>query len=302
MIPEWDGNCVFLASMLEGRHPAVFHGVREALTSHGIKVLLLGNVRDIWAVDYCPVQVAERQLVKFRYSPDYLHGHEELITGDEILEPFRGLACCFSSPIVLDGGNIVASRKMAILTDKIYKENRGWERPTLREAIRELLQVDQVIVIPHEPYDPVGHADGQLRFINENTVLINDYSRTEPLFGEGLLRRICRYGLEVELLPYFQEDRSTNGMPSAVGCYCNFIYTGKVIVAPVFGALDDEVVLKRLEAVFRNVPIVPVHCTSLAREGGVLRCIAATYQFSEADCPDGLKLGLAQEHKSESRR
>src|SRR5438270_7983715 len=115
MIPDWETNCVYLAAMLQDRHPKVFNGLQETLTTHQIEVRLLDNVRDVWAVDYCPVQVADRALVKFTYAPDYLRGHEEIITGDNVLKPLRNLGRCHRSPIVLDGGNVVGSHQKAIL-------------------------------------------------------------------------------------------------------------------------------------------------------------------------------------------
>ena len=55
------------------------------------------------------------------------------------MKSFRGLGRCRRSSIVLDGGNIVASRTKAIVTDKIYKENRGWSRAELRDKLQELV-------------------------------------------------------------------------------------------------------------------------------------------------------------------
>ncbi|HWG41287.1 MAG TPA: agmatine deiminase family protein [Gemmataceae bacterium] len=280
MIAEWNTNCVFLAAMLESRHPKLFQGLRQSLVDHGVEVRLLQNVRDVWAVDYCPVQVAEGTLVKFTYSPDYLRGHEHLITGDGVVGSFRDVGRCHRSNIVLDGGNVVTSGRTAFVTDKIYKENPGWERPQLRDKLQELLQVDQLLVIPREPFDPIGHADGQVRFLDEQTVLVNDYSTVDPAFGERLIRILRRYRLQVETLPYFHETRSREGIPSAVGNFVNFLRTEKVLVAPVYGTAQDEIALGKLESLFPSLPIVYLNCTDLAREGGVLRCISAAYHIS----------------------
>lgn len=279
MIPDWNINCVFLAAMLKHRHPQVFKGLHETLTAYGIEVRLLRNVRDVWAVDYSPVQVADSALVKFRYAPDYLRGHEQTITDDGVVRNFRGRGRCRRSSIILDGGNVVTSGRKAIVTDKIYKENRDRKRSELREKLHELLGVDQLILIPKEPYDPIGHADGMVRFIDEDTVVVNNYSEVDSGFGERLSRVLRRHHLNVELIPYFHEKRSRGGIPSAVGCYCNFLRTVKVLVAPVYETRHDEVALKKLEALLPGLPIVPLGCTDLAREGGALRCVSATYQI-----------------------
>jgi agmatine deiminase len=277
MIPESEVNCVYLAAMLEGRHPKVFKGLRETLTAYGVQVRCITDVRDVWARDYAPIQVTARALVKFRYTPDYLSGHDHLITGDDVVESFRDLGQCHRSDIVLDGGNVIGCRGKAILTDKVYKENPGWDRSQLRKQLRELLQVDHLIVIPKEPYDPIGHADGQVRFLDEQTVLVNDYSTADSAYGDRLNTVLRQYQLQIETLPYQPENRSTDGIPSAVGSFINFLQTEKVIVAPAYGTVKDKVALRRLESLFPNLPIVPIDCTDLAREGGVLRCISATY-------------------------
>src|SRR5437870_4103876 len=117
-----------------------------------------------------------KTLVKFRYEPNYLRDDPELKTGDDVLESLRDLASCNRSSITLDGGNVIGSKTKAILTDKIFRENPGWLRHNLQAKLRKLLHVDQLIVVPREPFDPIGHADAMVRFVDEKTVLVNDYS------------------------------------------------------------------------------------------------------------------------------
>jgi agmatine deiminase len=283
MIADWDANGVFLADMLKVRHLDLFTYLHSKLVSHGVEVRLLTDVRDFWARDCCPIQVGHRSFVKFRYDPDYLKDHAELRTGDDVVKAYQDLGECLHSPIVLDGGNIVASRTRAILTEKIYKENPDYSRGDLREELQRLLQVEQLIVIPREPYDPIGHADAMVRFIDEDTVLVNDYAKVDPAFGDRLAKTLRRRGLEIVLLPYFFERRSTGGIPSAVGCYANFIRTEKVVVVPIFGHKLDRVASNKLEAVFRGIPVVFLECTSLARKGGILNCISAIFRSSPTD-------------------
>src|SRR4051812_23389806 len=128
MMAEWEVDGVYLASLLKVRHPAVFERLHGVLTSHGVEVRFLDRVRDIWAKDYCPLQVAVGEFVKFRYDPDYLRDDRGLRTGASVVNWFRGLGRCRRSRVVLDGGNVVASRRKAIVTEKIYKENPDWER------------------------------------------------------------------------------------------------------------------------------------------------------------------------------
>src|SRR5262249_26581181 len=269
MIPEWEANCVYLAAMLGGRHPGVFDGLQRTLNSCGVEVRCLHQVKDIWTRDYAPVQVADRALVKFHFAPAYLQGHATLITGNEVLPSFRDLGRCRRPDIVLDGGNVVASRSVAIVTDRVYKDNPTRSRQQLREELRELLRVEELIVIPKEPGDLFSHADGVVRFIGERAVLVNDYRNVDPGYGERLRKALQKQHLQIERLPYCPEEQTRDGVPSAVGVYTNFLRTEKVMVVPVYGAAEDEVALRKLEQALPGVPLVPLSCVELAREGGV---------------------------------
>jgi agmatine deiminase len=282
MIPDWEVDGVFLADMLKVRHPDLFTQLHSILTSHGVEVRLLTNVKDIWARDYCPRQIGPDEFLQFRYEPDYLKDHPELRTGREVGDLFHELGECRHSDINLDGGNVVASRSKVVVTDKIYRENPSWDRSKLRDELRRVLKVEEVIVIPKEPYDPIGHADAMVRFINDDTVLVNDYAEVDPAFGTRLVNVLCRHGLAIELLTYFHEQRTTDGIPSAFGCYTNFLRTEKVVIVPAYAAEHDQKALDRLKDLMPDVPVVPLDCTNLAREGGVLNCISASFRRSSS--------------------
>ncbi len=284
MIPDWEANGVFLADMLKVRHPDLFTQLQSVLTCHGVEVRLLTNVKDIWARDYCPVQVESGEFVQFRYEPDYLKDHPDLRTGREVADSFRELGECRHSDINQDGGNVVASRSKVVFTDKIYRENPSWERSKLRDELRRVLQVEQLVVIPKEPYDAIGHADAMVRFLDEATVLVNDYAEVDPPLADRLARVLQRHKLAIELIPYFHEQRTTAGIPSAVGCFANFLRTEKVVIVPAFGSRLDHVALERLRSLLPKVPVVTLDAMDLAREGGVFNCISAT--FRRPDSPE----------------
>ena len=45
------------------------------------------------------------------------------------------------------------------------------------DSLTELFEVDKIIFIPTDEDDIFGHADGMVRFIDDDTVLINNYSK-----------------------------------------------------------------------------------------------------------------------------
>jgi agmatine deiminase len=273
MIPDWDADCVFLSDRLAEVEPRLYAELVELL--QGIPTSVIHGTADIWCRDFMPIQVDADEFCQFAYRPDYLRGHEHLITPPEACRlPF--MSRYRAEPIVLDGGNVVASRTKVILTDKVYKENRQLRPSQLRQRLEEVLRAE-VIIIPKEPYDPVGHADAVVRFVAEDRVLINDYSRIDPLYGRKLKRLLEPHGLEIETLPLFHSPtRIHNDLPSAVGLYLNYMRVGDRVILPAFDRAEDDAAFERLQQVLPDARISQLPCRGLAERGGVLNCITWT--------------------------
>ena len=257
MIPDWEANCVYFSDLLPDRHPGLWARLAAILDQAGVGHRLLPNTRDIWCRDYMPVQVAEDDFVLFRYEPSYLRGHDELITPDEARRtvPFGGRVR--TSAVNLDGGNVAVCENRAILTEKIYKENRGYARPALREEVAAVLRAD-CIFIPNEPYDVIGHADGVVRFVDSNTVVVNEYREAEPAYGRRLEAVLLRHGLTIKRLPYFQTNEVADAIPSAVGNYVNFLRVGRLIVVPAYGVPQDDLACRTLEQLLPQTQVIPL--------------------------------------------
>lgn len=280
MIAEWDTNHLFVSDRLEGDDPALFASLRSVLK--GVTIEIIPGTSDIWCRDYMPIQLTQNRFFQFVYAPDYLRGHGHLITPPEqcrlpFMDDYR------QQPIVLDGGNVVASATKAVLTEKVYKENPGIERPRLRDRLEELFQAE-CIIIPKEPYDKTGHSDGVVRFVAEDRVLINDYSVVDPGYGERLRTLLEKKGLVVETLPRFEEKggRRRRDFQSAVGIYINFLRVGDVVVVPAYDRPEDEIAVEKVRRAMPNAVVSQVPCRSLAEKGGVLNCISWTIQDSRA--------------------
>lgn len=280
MIAEWNTDTLFVSDLLVERQPALFASLTSAF--NGSPVRVIAGTADIWCRDYMPIQLATNRFCQFVYAPDYLRGHEHLVTTPEhcrlsFMQDYR------QEPIVLDGGNVVASRTKVILTDKVFKENPTAERTRLRRRLEELFGAE-CIFIPKEPYDPVGHSDGVVRFVSERRVLINDYSGADPAYGLRLRRLLEKNGLEVETLPMFQETtRPRPGdLPSAVGLYVNFLRVGDVVVLPGYDRPEDAEAFEKVRQAVPGATVHQVPCRSLAERGGVLNCVSWTIRTGAA--------------------
>src|SRR4051794_10173439 len=64
------------------------------------------------------------------------------------------------------------------------------------------LGVERLIVIPREEDDEIGHADGMVRFVDERTLLLNDYTSVDASFGQRLRHALKRQGFGTIPFPY----------------------------------------------------------------------------------------------------
>jgi agmatine deiminase len=142
--------------------------------------------------------------------------------------------------------------------------------------LRQQLRADELIVIPKELGDVFGHADGMVRWLDANTVFVNDYSEVDPRFGQHLRSVLRQARLNLIDLPYRPENKSTADIPSAVGCYANFLMLRGLIVMPTFGIPEDDIARQVVVERAPHFAIATVDCSDLAEAGGVLNCVTWT--------------------------
>jgi len=135
-----------------------------------------------------------------------------------------------------------------------------------------MLEIEQLIIIPQEPGDYIGHADGMVRFIDEGKVLVNQYPQNKTYidFALRLKASFRNAGLECIEFPYTSWKNQDGD--DATGCYINFLEIGKYISYPVFEAPEDQLAQSILEDVFPDRQLIDIDCRQLAKFGGVLNC------------------------------
>lgn len=240
----------------------------SALSDSGENFTLFDGAKDIWARDYMPVRTKSGKYISFRYEPSYLADDPQLRTNFKA-DIARHFALPISySNINLDGGNIVfsPSKAKAVITDRVFSENPVYDTNALLTELENLLETE-IIIIPSLKSDTTGHADGVVRFVNENTV-IGNASPYKNGYEQKVKRALKKHGISVVDFPYFDSA----GI-SAVGSYLNFLETDKHIFLPVFGDIQDETAVKRAEEIF-DKKIVAVNINGIAKDGGVLNCIS----------------------------
>lgn len=240
-----------------------------ALDLFNIKYKLLNNTKDIWLRDYMPVKTKSGKYISFRYKPSYLENYDELRTDfrNEVA-PNLALENLVFFDINLDGGNVVfsPSKEKVIISDRVYSENPSWHKAELTAKLAKLLEAN-AIIIPSLKSDMTGHADGMVRFVNENTVVAN--APLSPFgFETKVKKALQNHGIEVLDFPYFD----SNG-DSAIGCYLNFLETEQAILLPVFSVDTDNKAVQTAKHIFHKA-IIPVNINEIAADGGLLNCIS----------------------------
>lgn len=248
-----------------------------ALSSAGVEYQLISDTHDIWVRDFMPIQIRDGSLVSFRYEPSYLDDTPELKTNFKKDLSAQFLFSMTYSDINLDGGNVVfsPSKEKAIVSDRILAENPGVTQSKLISDLERQLKA-QVILIPslNRKYDMTGHADGMVRFVDENTV-VGNYVASKNGLEQRIKSVLQDYGIDVIDFPYFS---SPNG--SAIGCYLNFLETKNHIFLPVFGDALDEKAVKSAKKIFSKI-IIPVRINEIAKEGGILNCMSWEVEQTE---------------------
>lgn len=240
----------------------------SALDANKIKCDLLPGTKDIWLRDFMPVRRKDGQYISFRYEPSYLSDTPELRTVfRQDIAAQLDISVMYSD-INLDGGNVVfsPSRDKAIISDRIFSENPGYDRDSLIRELERLLAT-HVIIIPSLPSDMTGHSDGMTRFVDDHTVLGNDTPYRNGL-EQKIERVLEREGFQVLHFPYYDAPGG-----SAAGCYLNYLETGEHILLPIFGHEKDREAIRAAERIFSR-EIVPLRIDEIAAQGGGLNCVS----------------------------
>ena len=267
MITNFETNKVYLAKGMSYIN-------YEDVTGHLLGVLHNYNIKwdflpgtsssfHIWARDYMPVQVSKEKFVKFNYNPDYLKDSPEYKPDTPSILADLGIHV-IGSDIIVDGGNVISCGDKVIMTDKIFRENPHHPHNKLIDTLSQLLEAE-IVLIPEDRHDEYGHADGMVRHLGENRVLINNYCDFDKSLRKTLLAALSPHFDIAELHYGTFTDKSW--------AYINFLHVGQHIFVPM---PIDKLAERAFRQIVEAFPECKCHriwnCDSLVREGGALNC------------------------------
>lgn len=225
------------------------------------------HTKDLWVRDFMPIQVSENRFVQFVYHPSYLQGLERYRSNPNLCTqelPYPLL----QSNILLDGGNVIKCDDCVLITDKVFSENCQLSPTEIIDELQRILDTE-VVIIPNDPLEECGHADGMVRYLGNQRVLLNHYCDFDLPLREKLIKALTPRFEIVEL------HYGTARYLATSWAYLNYLLIGKDLFVPCLNRRLDEVVYRQLEEAL-HVAVHPIRCRSTVKIGGGLNCLSWT--------------------------
>ena len=289
----------YMSRALWEHFPHIFNTIESKLLEKGIKCETL-PCENLWIRDYMPVHT-DGKLIKFQYkmtSAMERGKFSQLHVPTDIWAPFNAKVVDYA----LDGGNVVQNDEHVFITEMVFKRNPMYSQPDLKQFLKDIFFPKKIIYLPVEPGDDLGHADGLIKFKNEKTVIINDYSKTKtmpkmPKVSKALKKCWKEYSGKLEKVlasngfmvlkmpwayaqcPKLSEAAFREKYPFAdeknegYGYYINYYQVDDTIFCPQFGIKDDMSTRIFLSHYFPGYDIVGVDCADLSMLGGLINCV-----------------------------
>lgn len=280
---------------------------------------LLYNTKDVWARDYMPIQLTKDVYLSYTYKPDYLQDIPECITNwqlhkvrtqrqytnDEHFD-FKVVHI----PLILDGGNVVKAtvnnKPCIIMCDKVLQENninyedfQNWWKNWWEENFDGTEM--ELVLLPWEGSkdNPIGHADGMVRYISDGQILMTNYLDYDEKFkdnhGSRIQLELEKAGFTVNRLHFmdkfeYETDKMFRLLFNKTWCYINFLQIGNSILLPSLGYEElDREAIKQVKEAFSNtgqkikVELINIDMTNIVENmnegqnsGGALNCLTWT--------------------------
>jgi len=164
----------------------------------------------------------------------------------------------------------VRGQDYVMMTEKIFYENKKYKEQALEQELLNLLQVKDLIIIPWEKGDWLGHSDGAVRVVSGREVLINDIANKRNKDHQNLIKELEYNGISWS---YFTSDYCNNKSgDDARGLYLNYLELEDFIFLPVFNRDKDIEAIDLVEKYFPTKKVVTIPADDLAQSTGVINC------------------------------
>jgi len=242
-------------------------------------VLITDDVYDIWMRDFTTVNPLHP--VQFKYTWASMTQQESI----EVQNSFIAFADQYGiqrvkTNLLIDGGNIVDNYDGKVVTTTRFMEDNNLSYERAKQELMYLLGATQVAIV--EPDEEVlAHADGMLSWIDENTLLVNDYA-DDTAFRTLVMNELLASFPDatiIEVPVQFTENPpgEWEGFESACGINLNATVTFNNIYVPVFNMSHDE---EAIGIIKENTTkkVIEINAEGVCAMGGSVRCL--TWQLA----------------------
>jgi len=256
---------VYFSEHLRQDHRTIFNCLKATLNRYNYEVKTLKQTKDIWIRDFMPI-LFDDKAIQYKYTPDYLiedKANHRYLTNPEL--PIKEIGLKTDKlELILDGGNVVKCNGTVIMTDKIFTENINL---TAEDFENKFPHIKKLIVIPRDPHsdEVYGHADGMVRFIADNHLLVN--SQYPDTFKQKLHTILKENGFKITELQVKENTKYAWG-------YINFLHLDSLIIQPSINKVNDNYVKEQLETLYPNVTVELCDAKALTKKGGVFNCVS----------------------------
>lgn len=241
--------------------------------------ILIAPMDDIWMRDFAWSNAANPVL--FRYTAAAQGSGRkgqrdaDYVQGKFVKQMLAGLSYR-TTKLLNDGGNLVDDYHGNVVLSTKFLTDNDLDETDARRAIQKVTGAKHVAFIDADEQGGLEHADGVVSFIDENTLIVNDY-REDPAYENKLHADLNRGlpGVKIHRIvtPYDGSVMHDKRFGSACGLYTNALVTPKRIYLPQFGIPEDKQALATVRALTKK-QVVPVSSKEVCHMGGGVRCMS----------------------------
>ena len=136
------------------------------------------------------------KFVQYTYAPDYLRDDRGYMTDPTSVLHDLGIQTV-KTELLIDVGNIVKCPDRVIMTEKVFYENKNVPRDRVIAMLEQLFECG-IVVLPWDRSEKYGHADGIVRWVGGDTVLLTAYDTSRYFANKFLPDEGCHHSARIQ--------------------------------------------------------------------------------------------------------
>ncbi len=244
------------------------------------EVLLTTDVEDIWMRDFTTVNPYAPTQFTYTWA-SMSHEDSKVVQGSfDVFADGLGIERS-KTKYLIDGGNVVDNYAGDIIVTTRFMEDNNLTYTEAKEALKAEYGAERVAIIEPDE-DALAHSDGMVMWLDEQTLLVNDYSSFGREFQDAILGELEESFPDVNIIEVPVEYGENapgewEGFSSACGVNLNAVLTETTVYVPTFGMAHDA---RALEIIRANTDkhVIEIEANGVCPMGGSVRCL--TWQIA----------------------